>query len=155
MSTRDLVDDRQAQAAAIGRRVRQTEKTLTNLVPVFGRYARTGIFDLKDGGSSCGLHTHGDRASARRITNGIIEQDAETLRAATTAEVAAARSLAIARRQAELGDVSYLATLNAELTYQQALLALVQAKAIRYADTAALFQALGGGWWNRSDGHTS
>jgi NodT family efflux transporter outer membrane factor (OMF) lipoprotein len=84
-----------------------------------------------------------------------LEQDAETLRAATTAEVAAARSLAIARRQAELGDVSYLATLNAELTYQQALLALVQAKANRYADTAALFQALGGGWWNRSDGHTS
>jgi len=27
----------------------------------------------------------------------------------------------------------------------------VQAQAGRYADTAALFQALGGGWWNRSD----
>jgi outer membrane protein TolC len=27
----------------------------------------------------------------------------------------------------------------------------VQAQAARYADTAALFQALGGGWWDRSD----
>jgi hypothetical protein len=41
--------------------------------------------------------------------------------------------------------------LNAERSYQQARLALVQAQAARYADTAALFQALGGGWWNRID----
>ena len=41
--------------------------------------------------------------------------------------------------------------LNAQQTYQQALLNVVQARANRYADTAALFQALGGGWWNRSD----
>jgi len=41
--------------------------------------------------------------------------------------------------------------LNAEQTYQQALINLVQARANRYADTAALFQALGGGWWNRSE----
>jgi outer membrane protein TolC len=44
-----------------------------------------------------------------------------------------------------------LALLNAQQTYQQALLSLSQAKAARYADTVALFQALGGGWWNRSD----
>ena len=41
--------------------------------------------------------------------------------------------------------------LNAQQTYQQALITLVQAQANRYADTAALFQALGGGWWNRND----
>jgi outer membrane protein TolC len=41
--------------------------------------------------------------------------------------------------------------LNAEQSYQQALINLVQAQSNRYADTAALFQALGGGWWNRSD----
>ena len=67
------------------------------------------------------------------------------------AEGAAAKSLAIARTQLELGDVSYLALLNAEQTYQQAVMNRVQALASRYADTAALFQALGGGWWNRSD----
>jgi outer membrane protein TolC len=41
--------------------------------------------------------------------------------------------------------------LTAQQNYQQALLNLVQARANRFADTAALFQALGGGWWNRAD----
>jgi outer membrane protein TolC len=77
--------------------------------------------------------------------------DADALKASVAAEHAAAKSLAIARRQLELGDISYLAVLNAEQTYEQAVLNLVQALANRYADTAALFQALGGGWWNRSD----
>ncbi len=77
--------------------------------------------------------------------------DAEALKAAVTAEQAASKSLAISRTQLELGDVSYLTLLNAEQTYQQAVMTRVQALANRYADTAALFQALGGGWWNRAD----
>jgi len=80
-----------------------------------------------------------------------IKSDAEALKAADAAERAAARNLDIARAQLGLGDVSYLALLGAEQTYQQAQINLVQAIASRYADTAALFQALGGGWWNRSD----
>ena len=80
-----------------------------------------------------------------------IQYDADALKAAVAAERAADKSLSIARRQLELGDISYLALLNAEQTYQQAMINLVQALANRYADTAALFQALGGGWWNRSD----
>jgi outer membrane protein TolC len=55
------------------------------------------------------------------------------------------------RRQLGLDDISYLALLNAEQTYQQAMINLVQSLANRYADTAALFQTLGGGWWKRSD----
>jgi len=78
-----------------------------------------------------------------------IQFDAQTLRAAVDAERAAAKSLEITRAQLALGDVSYLALLNAEQTYQQAVMAKAQALASRYADTAALFQALGGGWWNR------
>jgi NodT family efflux transporter outer membrane factor (OMF) lipoprotein len=78
-----------------------------------------------------------------------IQSDAEALRAALDAERAAEKSLAITRTQLALGDISYLALLNAEQTYQQAVMAKVQALANRYADTAALFQALGGGWWNR------
>ena len=74
--------------------------------------------------------------------------DAEALQAAANAEQAAAHSLEITRRQIELGQIAYLALLNAEQTYQQAALALVQARAGRLADTASLFQALGGGWWN-------
>ncbi len=80
-----------------------------------------------------------------------VQSDADAVKAAVAAEKAAAQSLDIARRQLELGDISYLALLNAEQTYQQASLNLAQALSNRYADTAALFQALGGGWWNRSD----
>lgn len=80
-----------------------------------------------------------------------IEADADALKAAVAAEQAAARSLEIAHRQLELGDIGYLSLLNAEQTYQQTSINLVQSLANRYADTAALFTALGGGWWNRSD----
>ena len=80
-----------------------------------------------------------------------LHADAETLKAAVAAEHAAAKSLEIARSQLQLGAIHYLALLTVEMTYQQALLALVQAQAARYADTAALFRALGGGWWNRDD----
>jgi len=80
-----------------------------------------------------------------------LQADADALAAAVASERAARRSLDIVRRQLDLGQVAYLALLNAENTYQQAHLALVQAEAGRLADTAALFQALGGGWWNHPD----
>ena len=80
-----------------------------------------------------------------------LQSDAETLKATYAAERAAFKSLEIARRQLQLGAIGYLGLLTAENTYDTALLALVQAQAARYADTAALFQALGGGWWNRTD----
>jgi NodT family efflux transporter outer membrane factor (OMF) lipoprotein len=80
-----------------------------------------------------------------------LTQDAEALKAASTAERSAAVTLDLTRKQQERGYASYLALLNAEQAYQQSLLVLIQARANRYADTAALFQALGGGWWNRAD----
>jgi NodT family efflux transporter outer membrane factor (OMF) lipoprotein len=79
-----------------------------------------------------------------------IQSDANALSAAANSEQAASKSLAIARRQWELGAVSYLSVVSAEQTYYQTVTALVQAKANRFADTAALFEALGGGWWNRA-----
>ena len=78
-----------------------------------------------------------------------LQLDAQALDASVRAERAARDSLVTVRRNVELGSVGYLALLNAEQTYQQAVLNLAQAQANRYADTAALFQALGGGWWNR------
>jgi outer membrane protein TolC len=54
-------------------------------------------------------------------------------------------------RQMQVGYANYLALLSAEQNYQQAVIALVQAQSNRFTDTAALFQALGGGWWNRAD----
>lgn len=80
-----------------------------------------------------------------------VQSDANALTAAVAAERAAATTLNITRRQLELGQVAYLLFINAENTYEQAIISLVQARAARYADTAALFQALGGGWWNRKD----
>jgi NodT family efflux transporter outer membrane factor (OMF) lipoprotein len=77
--------------------------------------------------------------------------DGDALRAATAAERAAEKSLRLTREQLELGQVSALQLLNAQQVYLTALLNVVQAKSNRYADTIALFQALGGGWWNRSD----
>ncbi|HZS66535.1 MAG TPA: efflux transporter outer membrane subunit [Burkholderiales bacterium] len=83
-----------------------------------------------------------------------LQYDAIALKAALDAKLLAEESLAIARRQLELGDISYLGLLTAEQAYQQTVLALVQAQANRYADTAALFQALGGGWWNARPAET-
>jgi len=80
-----------------------------------------------------------------------LQADADAMAAAARAERAAAHSFAIAQKQHALGDISMVALLNAEVTYRQAELALIQARAARYADTVALFQALGGGWWNRHD----
>jgi len=47
--------------------------------------------------------------------------------------------------------VSYLSLLIAERQYREAQINLVRARASRFTDTAALFQALGGGWWNRPE----
>jgi NodT family efflux transporter outer membrane factor (OMF) lipoprotein len=79
-----------------------------------------------------------------------LQLDAPALSAAVRAKQAAEESLIAIRRNVELGSIGYLALLNAQQTYQQAVLNLAQAQANRYSDTAALFQALGGGWWNKS-----
>ena len=73
------------------------------------------------------------------------------LKAAYAAERAAFKSLEIARRSCGSAPSAIWVCSTAENTYDTALLALVQAQAARYADAAALFQALGGGWWNRTD----
>src|SRR3984957_8831135 len=75
--------------------------------------------------------------------------DAEELAGAVETENAAKVTYDLTRRQMEVGYVNYLSLLSAETAYEQALLTRVQAQAARYGDTVALFQALGGGWWNR------
>jgi NodT family efflux transporter outer membrane factor (OMF) lipoprotein len=78
-----------------------------------------------------------------------LKSDADALKADAEAARAAKATFDLAHRQLGVGTVSLVQVLNAEQAYRQAELALVQAQANRYADTAALFQALGGGWWNR------
>ena len=80
-----------------------------------------------------------------------LAHDAEGLQAAAAAVDAAKVTLDLSQRQERAGYASTLALLNAEQAYQQARITLVQAQANRYADTAGLFQALGGGWWHRPE----
>ena len=81
-----------------------------------------------------------------------LQSDAEALKAEAEAARAAKAAFDLASKQLDIGTVSFVAVMNAETTYQQAELALVQARGNRYSDTAGLFQALGGGWWNRPKG---
>lgn len=78
-----------------------------------------------------------------------LEADAQTLKATALAEQAAKKTLAITQKQYAIGGAGYLEVLNAEYQYQQASINRIMAEAARYADTAALFQAMGGGWWKQ------
>ena len=80
-----------------------------------------------------------------------LQADADALKAQSLAEKSAFDSLDLVRRQYRLGSIDHITLLNAEQTYQNAVINRVRAQAARYSDTVALFQALGGGWWNRRD----
>ena len=80
-----------------------------------------------------------------------LEQDAEAVKAAAHAADSAKVTLDLTQRQLQSGYAGYLALLSAQQAYQQGRISLIQAQASRFADTAALFQALGGGWWHRTE----
>jgi NodT family efflux transporter outer membrane factor (OMF) lipoprotein len=80
-----------------------------------------------------------------------LKSDAERLSGAAEAEKSAREAYDITLRQQQVGAVNYLSVLSAQQAYQQSVLARVQAQAARLSDTAALFQSLGGGWWNRPE----
>ena len=78
-----------------------------------------------------------------------LETGAQALKAASEAERYAYETLDLVQQQYKLGTASYLAVLYYQNQYQQAKVKSVSAQATRFSDTAALFAALGGGWWNR------
>jgi NodT family efflux transporter outer membrane factor (OMF) lipoprotein len=80
-----------------------------------------------------------------------LRHDADSLMASTAAVEAARTTLDLVQKQQRAGYANYLQLLTAEQAYQQTVLSQVQAQANRYADTAALFLALGGGWWNSAE----
>lgn len=82
-------------------------------------------------------------------TLGALEADARILEARAAAANHAQAGLEIATRQKEEGGASQSAWLDEKARQVQAEGERVQAQAARHADTAALFHALGGGWWNR------
>ena len=81
----------------------------------------------------------------------IIQSDAEALKAADHSARAAQTLAILTQKQYEAGYVDYQTALAAEQNHQLALINLIQAQTNRLGDTAALYQALGGGWWNRPD----
>ncbi|HEX4050134.1 MAG TPA: efflux transporter outer membrane subunit [Steroidobacteraceae bacterium] len=76
-----------------------------------------------------------------------LQQDAQGLQAAAAAARATSRTLDLSQLQLRHGYIGVFELLAAEQGYQQAQTALAQAEANRFVDTAALYQALGGGWW--------
>jgi len=80
-----------------------------------------------------------------------LADDGEALSAAMQALGAATTTRDLTRQQLSSGYATDFALLTAEQTCWQAQIAVIQAQAIRLTDTVALFQALGGGWWNRTD----
>jgi len=80
-----------------------------------------------------------------------LEADADALNQQVVAERSAQANLDLVQDQFKLGAVAYINLLNAQQSYQNTVLSRVKAQAARYSDTTALFQALGGGWWNRTD----
>ncbi|WP_395607443.1 efflux transporter outer membrane subunit [Pseudomonas sp. B22129] len=80
-----------------------------------------------------------------------LQADADALNQQVVAERSAQASLDLVQAQFKLGAVAYINLLTAQQTYQNTVVTRVKAQAARYSDTTALFQALGGGWWNRTD----
>lgn len=93
------------------------------------------------------INAFGNVADALRA----IQHDSDALRAQAASEAAAMASLKIAQAQFQTGAIDYAIVITAQQTYQSAVILRIQAQANRYTDTVALFQALGGGWWNRTD----
>jgi len=79
-----------------------------------------------------------------------LQTDALALQAQVEAQHQAQGAFELASRQFNVGAVSYLTLLTTQQQLQQTRIAVVQAQADRFADTVALFQALGGGWWNNT-----
>ena len=75
-------------------------------------------------------------------------QDADLLAEQQRALQAAQAALDLTRRAYTLGSVGVLQVLDAQRLVEQARLGYVRARAQRYLDTAQLFLAMGGGWWN-------
>jgi len=77
-----------------------------------------------------------------------LQADARAIDAAMAAERSAERNVSLVRSQVEQGQVNIPLLIEAQRAYLEASLARVDAQASRFANTVALFQALGGGWWN-------
>ncbi|HEX4824170.1 MAG TPA: efflux transporter outer membrane subunit [Candidatus Polarisedimenticolaceae bacterium] len=80
-----------------------------------------------------------------------LEHDGTALEERADAAKLADEALTITSQRYDVGGVSYISLLDAQRQHREAVLARAEADAARYADSAALFQALGGGWWTERE----
>ena len=97
-----------------------------------------------EGAVLTGLQNVADSLSA-------LENDAKELKETAIAERAAKQTWDLVQKQYKLGGAYYLDVISAEFAYQQNSIDRIVAESARYADTAALFQSLGGGWWQEEN----
>ncbi len=79
-----------------------------------------------------------------------IHGDGQGMNNARMAEQAAQHTLAVTRQQVDAGLISVPTLIAADESWQQTRLVLTQMQTNQLGDAAALYQALGGGWWNRA-----
>ncbi|HEY6923242.1 MAG TPA: efflux transporter outer membrane subunit [Steroidobacteraceae bacterium] len=77
-----------------------------------------------------------------------LDHDARALQAQDAALAAAKEALRLVEINYEAGLNTYLDVLSADAQYHQSVINDLQAIALRYQDTVALYVALGGGWWH-------
>ena len=80
-----------------------------------------------------------------------VDNDAQTLQARTEAALQAEATYNIAAQRYTAGGISQLSVLDAQRQYLQTTLDRTTSAANRYSDSAALFQSLGGEWWNETN----
>jgi outer membrane protein TolC len=78
-----------------------------------------------------------------------IQNDAQTFQSRTAAAEQAEAAYQIDVQRYQAGGISRLALLEAQRQQLQTALDRSSSAENRYLDSATLFQALGGGWWNR------
>ena len=78
-----------------------------------------------------------------------LSHDAEQLAAEQAAYESGESTLRLTRTSYSLGNATLLQVIDAQRQLEQARLGLARAQAQRYLDSAQLFVALGGGWWNQ------
>ena len=81
-----------------------------------------------------------------------LDADAKRLRDRVEASDASKTILDVTSKRYETGGVSHVELLEAQRRHLRTRIEETRALADRYADSAALFQALGGGWWVTPEG---
>ena len=117
--------------------------------PLFNRGSRAEVGAAEAGFDAAAAHYRQTVLQALREVADVLralDHDAQALASHAVADSAARESLRLTQQHYDLGAASYLELLIAQQQAQQTRISLVAAQASRLADTAALYQAMGGGW---------